>query len=105
VRIEVEIPADQVLLSAYGAWHYVLNRWYLPHAVEPAAYEAEGDDWRSRLEQAGVAARWPYPEPWHSEVVASWQRIFDVDELRATNTIQGCFEKLRLCDVVEVKAF
>ncbi len=27
-RIELAIPKEEVLLSAYGDWHFVLNRWY-----------------------------------------------------------------------------
>ncbi len=42
------------------------------------------------------------PEPWRSRMIASWDRIFDVDDLRATNTIQACFERLEMQDVVVV---
>ena len=38
-------------------------------------------------------------------MVASWERIFDVDDLRDTNTIQACFERLELNDVVTVTEF
>lgn len=38
-------------------------------------------------------------------MTASWERIFDVDDLRETNTIQACFERLDLADVVKVTLF
>jgi len=38
-------------------------------------------------------------------MTASWGRIFDADDLRDTNTIQACFERLDLEDVVKVTFF
>jgi hypothetical protein len=104
VRIELAIPRDKVLLSAYGAWHYVLNGWYLPHSVEDGAYERENDLWEDDLRAHGLD-RWAglrLPEPWRSRMIASWDRIFDVGDLHDTNTIQACFERLDIQDVVAV---
>jgi len=69
VRAEIEVPDDRVLLSDYEAWHYVLNGWYL------ATSEADADEFDTRLKVAGVPARWPYPQSFHSRVVGSWQRV------------------------------
>lgn len=106
VRLELALPPERVLLSAYGAWHYVLNPMYLPRAVEDGEYERESDAWDEELERHGLN---PYqvslPEPWHTRMTASWERIFDVDDLRDTNTIQACFEWLDLEDVVRATFF
>jgi hypothetical protein len=108
VRMELEIPSEKILLSAYGAWHYVLNRWYLPYATDPDDYEREGDAWERETKAHGIDTLRntpPFPEPWESRMRASWERIFDVDDLRATNTIQATFERLELAEVVKVTTF
>jgi hypothetical protein len=108
VRLELEIPLDKVLLSAYGAWHYVLNRWYLPYATEEESYQREGDAWDAEAKAHGVDTyqnSLPFPEPWESRMRASWERIFDVDVLREANTIQATFERLELAEVVRVTEF
>ncbi len=107
VRLELGVPQERVLLSAYGAWHFALNKFYLPYAVEDAEYQRESDAWDEELEQHGLnpySGR-PLPEPWHTRMTASWERIFDVEDLRETNTIQACFERLDLEDVVKVTVF
>jgi hypothetical protein len=103
--LELEIPDDRVLLSAYGAWFWVLNRWYLPYATDEEGYEREREAWDEELTSNGLDPYKQPPEPWRSRMVESWQRIFDVDDLRETNTIQACFEQLNLDDVVESKEF
>jgi hypothetical protein len=54
VRLELAVPQQQVLFSAYGAWHCVLNRWYLPYTTDPEGYERETDDWDAELAAAGI---------------------------------------------------
>ena len=79
VLLELALPPEQVLFSAYGAWHFVLGPSYLPYALDNEGWECEDN--------------------------ACWERIFDVDDLRDTNTIQACFERLELNDVVTVTEF
>lgn len=107
VRLELAVPSERVLFSAYGAWHCVLNRFYLPHAVDEEGYEREQNAWDTELKGRGLDAYRgeALPEPWQSRMVASWDRIFDVEELRDTNTIQACFERLDLRDVVKITEF
>ncbi len=107
VLLGIEVPTERVLLSAYGAWHSVLNGDYLPQAASDADYDQESEVWHEELRRVGLnpyGSR-PLPEPWQSRVVESWQRIFDVEDLRETNTIQACFERLDLAEVVEVIRF
>ena len=107
VLLGLAVPTERVLLSAYGAWHSVLNDDYLPQAASDAGYDQEIEFWHEELRRAGVN---PYgsrvlPEPWQSRVVESWQPIFDVEDLRETNTIQACFERLDLDEIVEATLF
>ncbi len=107
VRLELGVPQERVLLSAYGAWHCALNKLYLPYAIEDAEYQHESDAWDEELERYGLNpySGYPLPEPWQTRMTASWERIFDVDDLRETNTIQACFEHLDLEDVLKVTVF
>jgi len=107
VRLELALPPERVLFSAYGAWHSVLGPSYLPQAADDEGYKREGDAWDEELAALGLDpyAVDPLPEPLHSRMVASWDRVFDVEELRDTNTIQACFERLDFSDVVEVTEF
>ena len=107
VRLELALPPERVLFSAYGAWHFVLNHLYLPYAADDEGYERESDAWDKELAELGLNpyAIDPLPEPLHSRMVASWDRVFDVEELRDMNTIQACFERLDFGDVVEATEF
>ena len=109
MRLELAIPTDQVLLSAYGSWHSVLGRDYLPQALVWEDYERESDAWE---EAAGIkwhfALQVPnvlYPEPWETQMQTSWERVFDVDARRPRETIQATFERMDLTDVIKVTEF
>ncbi len=73
VRLTLDVPDADVLLSDFDGWHHVLNGWHL------AVSEAEADAFEGDLAAAGVPPGWPYPEPFRSRMVESWQRIFDID--------------------------
>ncbi len=107
VRLELAVPPERVLLSAYGAWHFVLIPSYLPQSADGAGFEEESNAWEKELERNGFELYKDYllPEAWQSRITASWERIFDVDDVRETNTIQACFECLDLADVVKVTIF
>lgn len=90
VRLMLEVEADNMLLSDFDLWHYVLNDWFLPDAV--------ADD-------AG---------PSHSlaQRRASWRRIFDLDfapegiaDPRAQKSIQATLWELHRDQVTEVRHF
>ncbi|MCX6029858.1 MAG: DUF3841 domain-containing protein [Chloroflexi bacterium] len=103
VRLELELDPAQLLLSDFDAWHIVLNQGYL------ALTEAEDEAWDARFRAAVPDSRaWPPSEPWHSEILASWERIFDLEALAASEYwgagaryVQTTFETLRLADVRE----
>jgi hypothetical protein len=79
VRLELELDPAEALLSDFDAWHAVLNRGYLGLSV------AEDEAWYRRFE-AAVPNRWawPPPEPWYSDILTSWERIFDLETLAAS---------------------
>lgn len=60
VLIEFDASKDQVLLSDFELWHYVLNQWYLPQTSREA---------REPLEDALSVPH----------LKSSWRRIFDLD--------------------------
>lgn len=106
VRIEVDLPDSTVLLSDFGAWHCVLNRSFLP------LNDSEDDALAAELETEGVDHRWPYPEPFRSRVVSSWQHIFDMDAGDADcwgpssgRSLQATFWELTLSQVRRFDAF
>lgn len=101
VRIELQLASHKVLISDYEAWHCVLNSWPLP--LSPNA-DAEDEE----LTPSGVhLLDCPSPTPRQCKVIESWEHIFDLQLLAANgwaaNSLQACFEELRLKDVVAVE--
>ena len=76
VCIEFEVSDRLALLSDFDLWHYVLNYWYLPKSLkDDAAFESE-------LSRHGLSCYRTKPLPdraYHTRVVTSWSRIFDLD--------------------------
>lgn len=107
IRLELAVPREQVLLSTYGEWHCVLNRGYLPASLVWEDYERELDTWEEEAARHGVNVHGhaPFVEPWETQLQASWERVFEVEERRPKQTIQATFERLELGDVVKVTEF
>lgn len=105
VRLELRVPATAVVLSDYITWHLVLGRSYVPLEF------GEDQVWEASLASAGVDPRdWPLPEPWHSTLLSSWDRIFDLEALSASGLwsvrqVQATFEILDLDHVTGVTEF
>jgi hypothetical protein len=97
-RVEFHVPDEQVLLSDFILWHFVLNGSFLPNTRgEHDAYFAEFDpdgglgfqptkDWLARKDAV---------------IEASWSGIFDLDWYRPyvnspphQQRIQACFWRL-----------
>lgn len=99
------LPALRVLLSDFIAWHSVLNGWYL------ALSEAECDAWESSLPRG---CHWyeELPPDRQREVRASWERVFDLENLALAKDwlgtgeyIQATIEEVHLEDIIEVTTF
>ncbi len=90
----------------FQAWHYVLNCSF------PAIDDEEDDAFDLAMEQVRIPHLWPFPEPFYSRVIASWQRIFDLGAADATwwrnpseHSIQAAFWELDLASVRRVDCF
>jgi hypothetical protein len=106
VRLELAVPREEVLLSAYGGWHFVLGGSYLPPSADPDEHRQQSEAWERETSHLASEQRNPLSlEPFRTRILRSWDRIFDVEDLRATNTIEATFECLRLADVVSVVEF
>lgn len=106
VRLALSVPRERVLLSAYGDWHHVLSGDYLPPSQNPDKRLQESEAWERQFEALITAGEAPrITETSRTLLEESWERIFDVEELRNTNTIQATFERLDLLDVVSVTEF
>jgi len=114
VRVECRVENNQVLLSDFELWHYVLNYWYLPKS------EKDGESFDKKLACAGLSVydcshhkRLP-DVTLHREVEKSWERIFDLSWSDPGNHIvpsekdrwiQATAWELLLDDVVESTEF
>ncbi len=104
VRIEVIVPQERVLLSDFYAWHVVLNQGYL------ALSDKEDQEWELKTDRLGWNEK-QRSGHLRRELEKSWERIFDVEALRASgwsgtgSCIQATVEEIYLDEVVNVKEF
>lgn len=110
VRLELEIADELILLFPCWAWDTIFRQDYL------AATRKEYEDWNKKLRGAVPDEdTWPLPQPWRSQLKASWQRLFDIDLpvqnwgkgwlFPRSKSMEGVFEALRLEDVQKVTIF
>lgn len=94
VVLELQLPASELVMSCFDAWHAVLNRWPLYNSPE-----AEADI------EARIRAGGPEAEPALQE---SWLQVFDLAQLYGdplgpdARTVQACIWHLRLEHVTRV---
>ncbi len=99
VCIEIEIPDNQVVLTDFDSWHYVLNEWY----YDGSTCEKEWELLRSRYDGLSSEKQKVLREK-------SWQNIFDIspyknDWFQKGRYIQATFWVLYLKDVKKVQYF
>jgi hypothetical protein len=106
VRLEIDIPDEQVVLSDFDKWHYVLNYWYLEENEE------DGELFDKEIKKRGLDyyQQKPLPDPYyHQKIVDSWKRIFDIEsrneEEKRSLSIQATFWELKLEQVRKVDFF
>lgn len=103
ILLECDCPAQDVLLSDFLTWHFVLNNWYLPTDQEDElAFEAK---WGEIVTKDATCA--PLKQ-------ASWQRVLDLDwcdpageytSPRHAKIIQATLWELRLSQVQSARRF
>lgn len=85
VCMELEIPEEQVLLSDFEGWHFVLNDWYYSDATSEVQWDRQ-EKWFDNL-----------PKDRQQQIKEqSWQRIFDITPHKGEWTkngdvVQACF--------------
>ena len=94
--MEIEIPDNQVVLTDFDAWHFVLNHWYLGKST----CEAEHDKEQAWLDTLTNKQR-------NIEIIKSWQRVFDISKysnewFSRGMFIQATFWELKLSQVKKI---
>ena len=97
--IELEIPDNQVVLSDYDLWHYVLNDWYFDNSKNE-------DEWESKHKYYDSLS----PEKKLQKKLKSWQSMFDITPYESNwccrgRYIQATFWVLWLKNVKKVQFF
>lgn len=99
VRMEIEIPDNEVVLSDFDAWHNVLNKWYAIDCDNEEEYDREYE----KFEKLS-------PEEQKRVTIESWDKIFDLtpidtDWIKNGAYIQATFWKLNKNQIKKVKFF
>lgn len=98
--IEVEIPDEQVVLTDYNAWHYVLNRWW----NDDSTCEEDWEERHAWFDSLPIAEQ-------KRVTVASWQGIFNVTRFNLGKWrsngywVQATFWELRKENIISVDEF
>ena len=114
VQLHINIDADQVLLSDFDLFHYVLNYWYLPaDDADDVRFEAlcanKNISFHDLQNFENVS---PDINDLRQKIVNSWDRIFDLekedDDIYGKNnqkSIQATFSELSINQVIKVEHF
>jgi hypothetical protein len=71
-RLELRLPVERAVALPHWAWDLVFQGRYVD------ADRRVSNAWQRRYRRAVPDEDvWPPPEPWRSELYASWERIFD----------------------------
>lgn len=99
VCIEVEVPDNQVVLTDFDVWHFVLNKWYFDDSYS----EEEWEKLHAKYDRLDRDVRGKVK-------IQSWQKVFDVSPFQNEwcqrgRYIQATFWVLYLKDVKDVRFF
>lgn len=100
VCIEIEIPDDEVLLTDFDAWHFVLNNWYLNTECWDEETWDKDEEWLQNLSK----------EERDIEIKKSWQGIYDLTPKDTSwmcrgKWIQATFWQLKKEQIIKVQHF
>ncbi len=107
ILLTCKVPGQRMLLSDFGAWHHVLNQWYLPLTKEED--DAADEEERGWYKLPNISQKY-----WQLRLeknMPSWQRIFDLQALNKSKLlgpveqIQATVSYIRLDEVVKVTPF
>lgn len=70
VCLELEIPDNEILLSDFNAWHFVLNNWYYNPNCDCEEIWDKDDEYLSTLS----------PNQRQEMITDSWQHIFSIQK-------------------------
>lgn len=115
VRLKIDVPEKEVLLSDFNLWHFVLNYWYLP------ANESDGEEFDQFLDEHGLTfqALQDFNQQTsdlfyaREKIESSWERIFDISReddgyLYGSNSrksIQAIFWRLSASQILSAEHF
>ena len=99
VCIEVEVPDNQVVLTDFDVWHFVLNKWYFDDSYS----EEEWEKLHAKYDRLDRNVK-------EKVKIQSWQKVFDVSPFQNEwcqrgRYIQATFWVLYLKDVKDVRFF
>ena len=99
VCIEVEVPDNQVVLTDFDVWHFVLNKWYFDDSYS----EEEWEKLHAKYDRLDRDVK-------EKVKIQSWQKVFDVSPFQNEwcqrgRYIQATFCVLYLKDVKDVRFF
>jgi len=107
VLMTLEVPAEELLVFDYGFWIYCLSYSYIGTVKESEQFD--------RLCRKSGLSLWrdePFPEPFHDELLNSWEMVFDLEKSRKlrrlkkdNHDIQATFWSLRKEYVVSAVEF
>lgn len=114
VQLTIEIPDDNVVLSDFDDWSYVLAFWYYPLTEQEdndfeAEYQKDGFHFLDMVNHKNTD---PRMDKYRKRIVESWQRIFDIWKEASYSScpidkksIQATFWELRMEQVIKVEHF
>lgn len=99
VRLEIDIPDENVVLSDFDAWHFVLSNQYMPEVYNENDWDEAFDIFEKKsLEEQNIIKE------------KSWEDIFNLspvhsDWINRGQYIQATFWKLDKSQIIKVKHF
>ena len=108
VLLMLDVADEEVLLSDYDAWHFVLNYWYLDKPRPTQFFEKQ-----LRAKGLDFYRQKPLPDATaHAQMQRSWDAIFDLrkartvlDLSRKRQIVQATFWELRAASVRHATLF
>ena len=99
VCMEIDIPDNQVVLSDFDAWHFVLNKIYLDDSTNETEWNANNAAFDALP-----------PEQKQEAMEKSWNRIFDIEPVdngwaRRGFYVQATFWELRREQIKTIQPF